>query len=105
MEFFCIHSIINIILYFFSQWIFCIGNAFYNISAQKLELVLSWATLHFAGWVEPTPGFVGFLRRRTNLHFAGVIANCETQQQPISEPSSKSFFFDLAVFWPAAPLV
>ena len=25
-----------------------------------LELVLSWATLHFAGWVEPAPGFVGF---------------------------------------------
>jgi len=62
---------------------------------QKLELVLSWATFHFVGWVEPTPGFVGFLRlRRTNLDFAGVIAKCETQQRPISEPSPKSFYFD-----------
>jgi hypothetical protein len=50
------------------------------------ELVLSWATLHF-GWVEPAPGFVGFRCTQPNLHFAGVIANCETQQQPISEPS------------------
>ena len=58
---------------------------------QKLELVLSWATLHFVGWVEPTAGFVGFLRlRRTNLHFTGVIAKCETQQRPISELSPKS---------------
>ena len=61
---------------------------------QKLELVLSWATLHFVGWVEPTPGFVGFRCTQPNLHFAGVIAKCETQQRPISEPSPKSFFFD-----------
>ena len=27
---------------------------------QKLELVLIWTTLHFVGWVEPIPGFVGF---------------------------------------------
>jgi hypothetical protein len=58
---------------------------------QKLERVLSWVTLHFVGWVEPIPGFVGFLR----LHFAGVIAKCETQQRPISEPSPKNFYFDL----------
>jgi len=50
---------------------------------QKLELVLSLATLHFVGWVEPTPGFVGFRCTQPNLHFAGVIANCETQQRPI----------------------
>ena len=50
---------------------------------QKLELVLSWAALHF-GWVEPIPGFVGFRCTQPNLHFAGVIANCETQQQLIS---------------------
>ena len=61
---------------------------------QKLELVLTWATLHFVGWVELTPGFVGFRCTQPNLHFAGVIANCETQQRPISEPSPKSFFFD-----------
>jgi hypothetical protein len=39
---------------------------------QKLELVLSYAS----------------------LHFAGVIAKCETQQRPISKPSPKSFLFD-----------
>ena len=52
-----------------------------------LELVLSWVTLHFVSWVEATPGFVGFRCTQANLHFAGVIANCETQQRPISEPS------------------
>ena len=61
---------------------------------QKLELVLSWATLHFVGLVEPTPGFVGFRCTQPNLHFAGVIAKCETQQRPISEPCPKSFLFD-----------
>jgi len=50
-----------------------------------LELVLSWATLHFVGWVEPTPGFVGFRCTQPNLHFAGVIVKCETQQGPISD--------------------
>ena len=58
-------------------------------------MVLSWATLHFVGWVEPTPGFVGFLRlRRTNLHFSGGIAKCETQHLPISKLSPRSFFSD-----------
>ena len=61
---------------------------------QKLELVLSCATLHFVGWVEPAPSFVGFRCTQPNLHFAGVIAKCETQQRPISEPSPKSFFSD-----------
>jgi hypothetical protein len=61
---------------------------------QKLELVLSWATLHYVGWVEPTPGFVGFRCTQPNRHFAGVIAKCETQQRPISEPCPKSFYFD-----------
>jgi hypothetical protein len=55
------------------------------IKLQKLELVLSWATLHFVGWVELTPSFVGFRCTQPNLHFAGVIAKCETQQLPISE--------------------
>jgi hypothetical protein len=68
--------------------------ALYGTTFQKLELVLSWATLHFVGWVEPTPGFVGFRCTQPNLHFAGVIAKCETQQRPISEPSPKSFYSD-----------
>ena len=50
----------------------------YETAFKKLELVLSWATLHFVGWVEPTPGFVGFRCTQPNLHFAGVIAKCET---------------------------
>ena len=66
----------------------------YETTFQKLELVLSWATLQNVGWVEPTPGFVGFRCTQPNLHFAGVIAKCETQQRPISEPSPKSFYFD-----------
>ena len=33
------------------------------------------------GWVESTPSFVGFRCTQPNLHFAGVIAKCETQQQ------------------------
>jgi hypothetical protein len=66
----------------------------YETTFQKLELVLSWAILHFVGWVEPTPGFVGFRCTQPNLHFAGVIAKCETQQRPISEPCPKSFYFD-----------
>jgi hypothetical protein len=51
--------------------------------------------LHFVGWVEPAPCFVGFRCTLPNLHFAGVIAKCETQQRPITKPSLKSFFFDL----------
>ena len=66
----------------------------YETTFQKLELVLSWATLHFVGWVEPTPGFVGFRCTQPNLHFAGVLAKCKTQQRPISEPCPKSFYFD-----------
>jgi len=34
----------------------------------------------FVGWVEPTSGFVGFRCTQPNLHFAGDIAKCETQQ-------------------------
>ena len=59
-----------------------------------LEQILFWATLHFVGWVEPTPDFVGFRCTQPNLHFAGVITKCETQQRPISEPCPKSFYFD-----------
>ena len=66
----------------------------YETSFQKLELVLTWVILHFVGWVEPIPGFFGFRCTQPNLHFVGAIANCETQQWPISEPSPKSFFLD-----------
>jgi hypothetical protein len=48
----------------------------------------------FVGWVAPAPGIVGFRYTQPNLHFAGVIAKCETQKRPISEPNPKSFFFD-----------
>ena len=61
---------------------------------KKLELVLSSVPLHFVGWIKPTPGFVGFRCTQSNLHVTGIIAKCETQQRPISEPSSKSFFSD-----------
>ena len=60
---------------------------FFSLSLHIQELALSWATLQFVGWVEPAPGFVGFRCTQPNLHFAGVIANCETQQRLISEPS------------------
>ena len=70
------------------------GLLSYETIYQKLELVLSWTTLHFVGWVELTPDFVGFRCTQLNLHFTGVIAKCETQQRPISEPNPKSFYFD-----------
>ncbi|MEE4264852.1 MAG: hypothetical protein V2I56_19365 [Desulfobacteraceae bacterium] len=66
----------------------------YETSLQKLELVPSRATLHFVGWVELTPSFVGFRCTQSNLHFASATAKCETQQQPISESNTKSFYFD-----------
>ena len=45
----------------------------YETSLQKLELVLSWATLHFVGWVEPTPGFVGFRRTQGPTYILPVL--------------------------------
>jgi hypothetical protein len=51
-------------------------------------LDLSCATLYFVGWVEPAPSFVGFRCTQPNLHFAVVIAKCETQQRPIFEPAA-----------------
>jgi hypothetical protein len=55
--------------------------------------------LHFVDWVEPVPSFVGVRCTQPNLHFAVVIAKCETQQRPISKPSPKvSFLIRLAVF-------
>ena len=66
----------------------------YETAFQKLELVLSWATLYFVGWVELTPGFVGFRCTQPNLHFTGSNAQCETQQQQFLGPSPKSFYVD-----------
>jgi hypothetical protein len=55
-------------------------TSLHETTFQKLELVLSLATLHLVGWVETTAGIVGFRCTQPNLHFAAVIANCETQQ-------------------------
>jgi len=49
---------------------------------------------NIVGWVEPTPGIVGFRYTQPNLHFWGAITKCETQQKPISQPITKSFFSD-----------
>jgi hypothetical protein len=51
-------------------------------------------TQYLLGWVESSLSFVGFRCTLPNLRSAGVIAKCETQQQPISEPSPTSFFSD-----------
>ena len=67
---------------FRSAWALAASGGAY-MKLQKLELVLSWVTLHFVGWVEPTPDFVGFRFTQPNLHIAGVIAKGETQQRPI----------------------
>jgi len=68
------------------------------------------------GWVEPTPGIVGFRYTQPNLHCTGVFAKFETQQwsiavpshshcRPISEPIPNGFFSDLTGRWrPAATL-
>ena len=76
----------------------CILRRLHETSFLKLELDLSCATLHFVGWVEPAPSFVGFRCTQPNLHFAGVIEKFETQQWPISKQSLKSFFFDQTGF-------
>ena len=55
--------------------------------AQFWGLNLSWATLHFVGWVEQTLGFVGFRFTQPSLHFISSIAQYETQQRLILEPS------------------
>jgi hypothetical protein len=64
------------------------------VKLQMLELVLSCATLHFVGWVEPAPSFVGFRCTLPNLHFAGITAKYETRQRPIYKPSPKCFYSD-----------
>ena len=75
-------------------------DAFQARGTARVKLHLkSWrwfypGPLCFVGWVEPTPDFVGFRCTQANLHFAGVIAKCETQQRPISESSPKIFFCD-----------
>jgi len=61
-------------------------NIHYSIFVIR-RLNLTWATLNFVGWVEHTLSFVGFRFTQPNLHFISSIAQCETQQQPILEPS------------------
>jgi len=58
-----------------------------NPSFPYSGLNLTWATLHFVGWVNHTLSFVGFRYTQPNLHFISSIAQCETQQWPILEPS------------------
>jgi hypothetical protein len=45
----------------------------------------------FVGWVEPTPGFVGFRYTQSNLHFAGVISNFHLQQIKIAIESKLTY--------------
>jgi len=67
-----------------------------------MGLILTPATLHFVGWVEPISGYVGFRFTQPNLHFVSTIMLCETQQWPFLEPSLKKsilwFFMRLSVF-------
>jgi hypothetical protein len=51
--------------------------------ASQLKDGFTPGTLHFVGWVEPTPDFVGFHCTQPNLHFAGDILQRETQQRHI----------------------
>ena len=66
----------------------------YETSISKIGIGSILGHFAFVGWVEPTPGFVGFRCTQPNLHCGGVIAKCVTQQRPFSEPSPKSFYFD-----------
>jgi hypothetical protein len=57
---------------------------------ENSGLNLTWATLHLVGWVKHTLSFVGLRFTQPNLHFFSSIAQCETQQRPILEPSPKN---------------
>ena len=69
----------------------------YETTFQKLELVLTWATLYFVGWVELAPCFVGFRCTQPNLHFAGVIAKPNNGRFR-NRAQKVSFLIRLAVF-------
>ena len=58
----------------------------------------------FVGWVEPTPGFVGFRYTQPNLHFAGVIAKPNSGRCRNRAPKV-SFSTKLAVFFLASGCV
>ena len=66
----------------------------YETTFKKFALVPSWATLVSVGWVEPTPGIVGFRCTQPNLHVAGAVSKYETQQRPGSKPCPRGFFLD-----------
>ena len=62
---------------------------------QYEKSALSRVSLHLVGWVEPTPGFVGFLRlRRTNLHIAGNILKGQNPTTVDFWTELRSFFED-----------
>ena len=63
------------------------GPCFFYTHIVSAGLILPSATLHFVGWVEPISGSVGFRFTQPNLHLVSSIAQCETQQWPILEPS------------------
>jgi hypothetical protein len=67
------------------------GKNLNQIQSIFMGLILPSATLHFVGWVELISGYVGFRFTQPNLHVVSSIAQCETQQWPILEPSPNLF--------------
>ena len=59
---------------------FDIRYSIFDIRFLKVGVGSILGHFGFVGSVEPTPGFVGFRCTQPNLHFAGDIAKCETQQ-------------------------
>jgi len=53
-----------------------------SLSKGGIALLSLFNQIAIVGWVEPTPGFVGFRCTQPNLHCSGVIMKCETQQRP-----------------------
>ncbi len=71
----------------------------YETTFQKLELVLSWATLHFVGWVELTPGFVGFRCTQPTYILPVLLRNAKPNNGRFRNRAPKvSISIKLAVF-------
>jgi hypothetical protein len=64
---------------------------------QKYKSDLSQASLHFEGWIEPTPEFVGFRCTQSNLHFAGDNLEMRNLTTADFQTKFRSFFCDLPV--------